>query len=101
MRNILHVLAFLIALFALILLSSNNYAFSQLNQTGGYADQVKFIRFSNENVAYQEVSNGHLDSYFFQIPLQLVESAKKNPNLEVFEKEGLSYGVLLNPYDGN
>jgi peptide/nickel transport system substrate-binding protein len=72
-----------------------------LNQTGGYADQVKFIRFSNENVAYQEVSNGQLDSYFFQIPLQLVESAKKNPNLQVFEKEGLSYGLLLNPYDGN
>ena len=101
MRNILHVLAFLTALFALILFTSNNYAFSQLNQTGGYADQVKFIRYSNENVAYQEVSNGHLDSYFFQIPLQLVESAKKNPNLEVFEKEGLSYGLLLNPYDGN
>jgi peptide/nickel transport system substrate-binding protein len=101
MRNILHVLAFLTALFALILFSSNNYAFSQLNQTGGYADQIKFIRFSNENVAYQEVSNGHLDSYFFQIPLQLVESAKKNPNLEVFEKEGLSYGLLLNPYNGS
>ena len=101
MRNILHVLAFLTALFALVLFTSNNYAFSQMNQTGGYADQVKFIRFSNENVAYQEVTNGHLDSYFFQIPLQLVESAKKNPNLEVFEKEGLSYGLLLNPYYGN
>ena len=100
MRNILHVLAFLTALFALVLFTSNNHAFSQMNQTGGYADQVKFIRFSNENVAYQEVSNGHLDSYFFQIPLQLVESAKKNPNLEVFEKEGLSYGLLLNPYNG-
>ncbi|WP_458747155.1 ABC transporter substrate-binding protein [Candidatus Nitrosocosmicus sp. T] len=72
-----------------------------MNQTGGYADQVKFIRFSNENVAYQEVSNGQLDSYFFQIPLQLVESAKKNPNLQVFEKEGLSYGLLLNPYHSN
>jgi peptide/nickel transport system substrate-binding protein len=101
MRNILHVLAFLTALFALVLFSSNNHAFSALNQTGGYADQVKFIRFSNENVAYQEVSNGNLDSYFFQIPLQLVESAKKNPNLEVFEKEGLSYGLLLNSYNGN
>ena len=46
-----------------------------MNQTGGYADQVKFIRFSNENVAYQEVTNGSLDSYFFQIPLQLVDSS--------------------------
>lgn len=72
-------------------------AFSVENKTGGYADQIRFIRFSNENVAYQQVSNGKLDSYFFQIPLQLVEIAKKNPNLKVYEKEGLSYGLLLNP----
>ncbi|WP_186434343.1 ABC transporter substrate-binding protein [Candidatus Nitrosocosmicus arcticus] len=89
------------ALFAIVLCSSENYAFSQMNKTGGYADQVKFIRFSNENVAYQEVTNGHLDSYFFQIPLHLVESAKKNSNLEVFEKEGLSYGLLINPYNAS
>ena len=97
----LHLLSFLIIVFVIVFFISCDTAFSQSNQTGGYADQVKFIRFSNENVAYQEVSNGQLDSYFFQIPLQLVESAKKNPNLQVFEKEGLSYGLLLNPYDGN
>ena len=97
----LHLLSFLIIVLVIVFFISCDNAFSQSNQTGGYADQVKFIRFSNENVAYQEVSNGHLDSYFFQIPLQLVESAKKNPNLEVFEKEGLSYGLLLNPYHGN
>lgn len=101
MRNMLHLMSFLIVVFAIVLFISCESAFSQSNQTGGYADQVKFIRFSNENVAYQEVSNGQLDSYFFQIPLQLVESAKKNPNLKVFEKEGLSYGLLLNPYPGN
>lgn len=67
------------------------------NKTGGFADFIKFIRFSNENVAYQQVSNGQLDSYFFQIPLQLVESAKKNPHLKIYEKEGLTYGLLLNP----
>ena len=97
----LHMLSFLIIVLVIVFFISCDTAFSQSNQTGGYADQVKFIRFSNENVAYQEVSNGQLDSYFFQIPLQLVESAKKNPNLQVFEKEGLSYGLLLNPYDGN
>jgi peptide/nickel transport system substrate-binding protein len=97
----LHLLSFLIIVFVIVFFISCDTAFSQSNQTGGYADQVKFIRFSNENVAYQEVSNGQLDSYFFQIPLQLVESAKKNPNLQVFEKEGLSYGLLLNPYHGN
>jgi peptide/nickel transport system substrate-binding protein len=101
MSNMLHMLSFLMIVLVIVFFISCDTAFSQSNQTGGYADQVKFIRFSNENVAYQEVSNGQLDSYFFQIPLQLVESAKKNPNLQVFEKEGLSYGLLLNPYDGN
>ena len=62
-------------------ISATKDAFSSLeNKSGGYADQIKFVRFSNENVAYQQVSNGQLDAYFFQIPLQLVESAKKNPN---------------------
>ncbi len=75
----------------------NNDVFSLENKSGGYADHIKFIRFSNENVAYQQVSNGQLDSYFFQIPLQLVENANKNPNIKVYEKEGLSYGLLLNP----
>ena len=101
MWNMLHLLSFLIIVLVIVFFISCDTAFSQSNQTGGYADQINFIRFSNENVAYQEVSNGQLDSYFFQIPLQLVESAKKNPNLQVFEKEGLSYGLLLNPYDGN
>lgn len=87
-----------IAIGILLNILPNYSAYSQIeNKTGGYADSIKFIRFSNENVAYQQVSNGQLDSYFFQIPLQLVESAKKDPNLKVYEKEGLTYGLLLNP----
>lgn len=89
---------FISAIGILIYIIPGHQAYSQIeNKTGGFADFIKFIRFSNENVAYQQVSNGQLDSYFFQIPLQLVESAKKNPNLKVYEKEGLTYGLLLNP----
>lgn len=95
------ILALLLIGIAIGILSSivNDYSVYSVsqNKTGGYADVIKFIRFSNENVAYQQVSNGQLDSYFFQIPLQLVEIAKKNPNLKVYEKEGLTYGLLLNP----
>lgn len=86
------------SIYVLIGIIPQCHAYLQIeNKTGGFADFIKFIRFSNENVAYQQVSNGQLDSYFFQIPLQLVESAKKNPNLKVYEKEGLTYGLLLNP----
>ncbi|WP_148686943.1 ABC transporter substrate-binding protein [Candidatus Nitrosocosmicus hydrocola] len=97
MKNILVIVSFLLIIGILFVSFSSKSAFSVENKSGGYADQIKFIRFSNENVAYQQVSNGQLDAYFFQIPLQLVEIAKKNPNLKVFEKEGLSYGLLINP----
>lgn len=71
------------------------------NTTGGYIDELRFIRYSNPNIAYQETGNGNLDTYLFQIPLQLVEEAKRNPNLNIYEKEGLSYGFLLNPSNNN
>jgi peptide/nickel transport system substrate-binding protein len=68
-----------------------------IGNTGGYVDEIKFIRYSNENIAYQQVGNGNLDLYLFQIPLQLIEEAKKNANLKIYEKEGLSYGIVINP----
>jgi peptide/nickel transport system substrate-binding protein len=65
--------------------------------TGGYVNEIKFIRYSNENIAYQQVGDGNLDLYLSQIPLQLIEEAKKNVNLKIYEKEGVSYGVVINP----
>ncbi len=96
---------FVIAFLFLIVLSSvyinlNNYSLAStatIGNTGGYVDEIKFIRYSNENIAYQQVGEGNLDLYLFQIPLQLIEEAKKNANLKIYEKEGLSYGVVINP----
>ncbi len=64
---------------------------------GGYLDELKFIRYPNDNTAYQSVGNGILDTYLSHIPLQLIDDAKKNPNLKIYDKGGLSYGLLLNP----
>ena len=97
MTKILIILSFLLIVGIMFVSFPTKSVLSVENKSGGYADKIKFIRFSNENVAYQQVSNGQLDAYFFQIPLQLVEIAKKNPNLKVYEKEGLTYGLLLNP----
>ena len=104
----------IIALLSFILFSScgiNTINYSLASQstsskpsvstTGGYIDELRFIRYSNPNIAYQETGNGNLDTYLFQIPLQLVEEAKKNPNLKIYEKEGISYGFLLNPSNNN
>jgi peptide/nickel transport system substrate-binding protein len=96
---------FIIAFLFFTVLSStcinvNNYSLASTattTNTGGYLDKIKFIRYSNENVAYQQVGNGNLDLYLSQIPLQLIEEAKKNINLKIYEKDGLSYGVVINP----
>ncbi len=78
--------------------STSVFSLSHLkNSTGGNLDEIKFLRYSNDNVAYQEVSNGHLDTYLSHIPLQLIDDAKKNPNIRVYNKDGASYGLLLNP----
>ena len=101
MKKFFFTASFLLLIGIIFLSLPSKSVFSVENISGGYADQIKFIKFSNENVAYQQVSNGQLDAYFFQIPLQLVEIAKKNPNLKVYEKEGLSYGLLINPYNSS
>lgn len=101
MKKFFFAASFLLLIGIIFLSLPSKSVFSVENKSGGYADQIKFIKFSNENVAYQQVSNGQLDAYFFQIPLQLVEIAKKNPNLKVYEKEGLSYGLLINPYNSS
>ncbi|MER5174513.1 MAG: ABC transporter substrate-binding protein [Candidatus Nitrosocosmicus sp.] len=95
----------LFILFSSICINFNNYSLastyssssSSSNATGGYLDELKFIRYSNDNIAYQEVSNGNLDTHLSHIPLQLIDEAKKNPNLKVYDKDGSSYGLLLNP----
>lgn len=90
-----------------ILLSSiyinyNNYSFASVSSstspgTGGYFDGLKYVRYSNDNIAYQELGNGNLDTYLSHIPLQLINDAKKNLNLKIYDKSGFSYGLLVNP----
>jgi peptide/nickel transport system substrate-binding protein len=96
---------FVIAFLFFIILSStylnlnNNSVASSATttDTGGYLDEIKFIRYSNENIAYQQVGDGDLDLYLSQIPLQLIEEAKKNMNLKIYEKDGVSFGIVVNP----
>ncbi len=101
MKIIIAALLFFI-LFICICVNFNNYSFASSSSstsaaTGGYFDQLKFVRYSNDNVAYQELGNGHLDTYLSHIPLQLISEAKKNLNLKIYDKDGFSYGILINP----
>ena len=73
-------------LFSSICINLNNCSMisssllSTTNSTkGGYLDELKFIRYPNDNTAYQSVGNGILDTYLSHIPLQLIDNAKKTP----------------------
>jgi peptide/nickel transport system substrate-binding protein len=95
-------------LFSSICINLNNYemvsssSLSASNSSkGGYFDELKFIRYPNDNTAYQSVGNGILDTYLAHIPLQLIDNAKKNPTLKIYGKGGITYDLLLNPSTNN
>jgi len=67
------------------------------NQNSYNIKTVRFIHYLDENVALQEIKSGNLDTYFFRIPLDLVSDIKNDVNINLFDKIGGSFGILLNP----
>ena len=66
-------------------------------QRGAYVDEVTFIHYFDENVAVNEVRAGNLDTYFWRIPLDVVQELKRDPNVRIYEAPGGSLSLLLNP----
>jgi peptide/nickel transport system substrate-binding protein len=64
---------------------------------GPNVDTVKFIQYPDENIGLRAVQTGDIDTYFWNIPLELVSNAKKDPSLTVYDRQGGSFGLLLNP----
>ena len=67
------------------------------NQNSSNIKNIRFIHYLDENVALEEIKSGNLDTYFFRIPLDLVSDIKNNVNIDLFDKIGGSFGILLNP----
>ena len=67
------------------------------NQNSYNIKNIRFIHYLDENVALQEIKSGNLDTYFFRIPLDLVSDIKNDVNINLFDKVGGSFGILLNP----
>ncbi|MEO9276550.1 MAG: ABC transporter substrate-binding protein [Nitrososphaera sp.] len=83
---------FVIAILMIIILSSN-VAFSE---KGTYFNQIKFIQYSDDNTALEEVNNGNLGMYFYAIPSDIIDE-KSRQDLKIFESTGTSYSLLVNP----
>jgi peptide/nickel transport system substrate-binding protein len=72
-------------------------AHAQEVRRGPYLDEVTFIHYLDENVAVNEVKAGNIDTYFWRVPLDIVQELKNNPNVKVYEAPGGSLSLLLNP----
>lgn len=111
-RFLLHV-PFLFCAFALLIISSSLYGVagsshvsvyadklngSSNNQTkGSFVDTVRFIRYSDQNVALEQVKQGKIAMYYFAIPLEVVSEMMNNPAVKIYDRTAGSFGLLFNP----
>ena len=92
------VLPLMISLFVFSVFSNISiHAQTQTVKKGAFVDQVNFIHYLDENLALQDLKAGKIDTYFANIPLQVVSDAKSDPNLNVYETTGEFSDLLLNP----
>ncbi|MEM3103636.1 MAG: ABC transporter substrate-binding protein, partial [Candidatus Nitrosocaldus sp.] len=83
-------------LIAVLFISLPLQAYAE-QQKGPYLDEVQFIHYLDENVATNEVKARNLDTYFWRLPLDLVQSLKDDPNIRIYDAPGGSLSLLLNP----
>ncbi len=87
----------LIIIASLLLSALPLQVYAQQKQRGPYLDEIRFIHYLDENVAANEVKVGNLDTYFWRLPLDLVQSLKGDPNIRVYDAPGGSLSLLINP----
>jgi peptide/nickel transport system substrate-binding protein len=104
---------FLFCIFALLIISSSLYSVAGLshvsvyadmlngtsnNQTkGSFVDTARFIRYSDQNVALEQVKQGKIAIYYFAIPLEVVSEMMNNPAVKIYDRTAGSFGLLFNP----
>ena len=84
------------AVFALLSVAALGESFAQEST---YVDSVKFIEYTDENIALEEVRNGNLDIYYWAIPSDRLEGSGAATGLNVFNSTGGSFSLLVNPAD--
>src|ERR671922_350731 len=64
---------------------------------GSFVDIVRFIRYSDQNVALEQVKQGKIAVYYFAIPLEVVSEMMNNPHVKIYDRTAGSFGLLFNP----
>lgn len=82
-----------------VTLGANNETSTQYNNAtkGSFVDTVRFIGYSNQNLALELVKQGKIAIYYFAIPLEVVSEMINNPNVQIYDRTAGSFGLLFNP----
>src|SRR5881628_516977 len=54
---------------------------------GPNADNIKFIQYSDENIALKATKSGDIDMYLYRLPLELVSEVRKDSALTVYDRD--------------
>ena len=83
------VLSLMISFFIFAVFSNVSiHAQTQTVKKGAFVDQVNFIHY---------LKAGKIDTYFANIPLEVVSDAQSDPKLKVYQTTGEFSDLLLNP----
>ena len=89
MRRLFVLLLMICSLFSFSIFPNLSiHAQTRIEKKGAFVDQVNFIHYLDENLALQDLKAGKIDTYFANIPLEVVSDAQSDPNLNVYQTTG-------------
>ena len=100
-----------VCVFALLILLSSFYGAGTIVSThagiannssadpknGSFVETVRFIRYTDQNRALEEIKQGKIEIYYFAIPLEVVSEMMGNPSVQIYDRTAGSFGLLFNP----
>jgi peptide/nickel transport system substrate-binding protein len=66
-------------------------------KNGSFVETVRFIRYTDQNRALEEIKQGKIEIYYFAIPLEVVSEMMGNPSVQIYDRTAGSFGLLFNP----
>ncbi|HYZ60034.1 MAG TPA: ABC transporter substrate-binding protein [Nitrososphaeraceae archaeon] len=70
-------------------------------KNGSFVETVRFIRYTDQNRALEEIKQGKIEIYYFAIPLEVVSEMMSNPSVQIYDRTAGSFGLLFNPAPSN
>jgi peptide/nickel transport system substrate-binding protein len=70
-------------------------------KNGSFVETVRFIRYTDQNRALEEIKQGKIEIYYFAIPLEVVSEMMSNPSVQIYDRMAGSFGLLFNPAPSN